>query len=70
MINYFDKLYSSLNYRNHFLRQIKYYAIMRRILLNIINIILPAYFKITSDDPKYSIANGSKYNSVINEFPS
>lgn len=55
MLDYFDKIYSSIDYGNSFLRKLKYYAIKRRIVLFIGNIILPLYFRMTEKNPIYKI---------------
>lgn len=68
MVNFFDKLYTSINYKYSFLRRIKYYALLRRILLNIFNVIFPIYFKLTSSNPAYSLFNESENNRITNQF--
>ena len=55
MLDYFDKIYSSIDYRYDILRKLKYYAIKRRIVLFIGNIILPLYFRMTEESPIYKI---------------
>lgn len=48
MIDFFNKLYSSIQNSNSFLTKIRFYTLLRVFVRNTANIILPFYFKFTS----------------------
>lgn len=65
MINFFDKLYFSIKNRSIVLERLKYYNLLRGLIRYIYNIVLPIYFKMTSQNPKYTLQNAQN-NSILN----
>lgn len=59
MVDYFDRLYTSVKDKNKFLIRIKFYSILRFSLGLIINILLPVYYLIT----RVSIKERLDFNS-------
>jgi hypothetical protein len=55
MIDFFDKLYSSIISKNAFLDKIRFYSLLRVVIRTTANIILPVYFKLTSNNPHYAL---------------
>lgn len=55
MIDFFDKLYSSIINKNVFLIKIRFYSFLRVIVRITANILLSAYFKLSSNNPDYTV---------------
>lgn len=60
MIDYFDKLFTSIKNKNRVLSKLKYYAFLRLIIKIFVRLVAPLYFTITSKNTKYSIPLCSK----------
>jgi hypothetical protein len=60
MIDFFDKLYSSIISKNTFLDKIRFYSLLRVVIRTTANIILPVYFKLTSNNPNYVLKSTEK----------
>ena len=67
LIDFFDKCRFWGTNRNRFLSKIYFYSIINKIVIVIANFILPLYFEITKNNPKYSIFcnNGDKNKDRI-----
>lgn len=59
MINFFNKLYSSIRNKNPFLTKIGFYSLIRFSVRNIANFIIPIQLKLSSNNPQYKL-NGQK----------
>lgn len=55
MVNFFDKLYSSIVSKNAFLDKIRFYSVLRVIVRTTANIVLPIYFKLTAGNSDYML---------------
>ena len=55
MIDFFYKLYVNIIDKNVFLRKIRFYSLLRWIIRNVANIILPSYFNLTKNNVKYRL---------------
>ncbi len=66
MVNWFDKLYSSIINRNSFLNKIRFYSVLRFIIRSTANIALPIYFKLTFKNINYTLeVPKNKENRII-----
>ena len=60
MVDFFDRLYSSIIIKNHYLEKIKYYSISRFVVRLFANIIIPFYFKLSNNNSAYKIKESVK----------
>lgn len=66
MIDFFYKLYVSIADENHLLKKIRFYSMLRYIIRNIANVVLPLYFKFTQNDTRYRLLlHNDKENRLI-----
>lgn len=60
MVNFFDKLYSSIISKNAFLDKIRFYSLLRVITRGTANILLPLYFRLTAKQSHYRLVATNK----------
>ena len=60
MVDFFDRLYSSIDNKNPFLVKIKYYAACRFTVRLLSNIIIPFYFKLSNNNSAYKLKESFK----------
>ncbi len=65
MIDYFDKLFTSIENKNRVLSKIKYYTFLRFTIKLFLNLIAPLYFRFTSKNTKHSIPKCFKKEKLI-----
>lgn len=65
MVDFFDRLYSSIVNKNVFLVKIKYYSTYRFIVRLLSNIIIPFYFKLSNNNPAYKLNASFKTNKRV-----
>ncbi len=65
MIAYLDKIYTATANERDFLKKYKIYSILRWLIRNISNVVIPIYFFLTRDDKKYSLINSSVDERVV-----
>ena len=67
MVNFFDKLYTSIKDKNKVLVRFRIYSIVRFLIRLFANIIIPLYFRMTQSNKKYSLnaTTTSKENITI-----
>ena len=65
MIDFFDKLYTSLNNKYSFLNKLRVYSLLRHIVTIIANIVLPAYFYVTRGCKSYRLEPTQKTHGRI-----
>jgi len=63
MIDFFENIYNKIENRSKFLSQVKYYACLRFIIRNVVNIIAPLYFLLTHGKKEYLIRNNKTINN-------
>lgn len=73
MIDFFDKLYTSLDNRYTLLARLRVYTMMRIVLRRIINIVLPIYFRHTQGREEYRLLpcekDGGRLIVSLTSFP-
>lgn len=62
MTDFFYDIYLLIRDKNHFLSKIRFYSFLRLLIRSCANILLPIYYKITSNNEEYKIK--SAYNGV------
>ena len=65
MIDFFCKIYSSIQEKNAFLTRIRFYSLLRALTRLNANAILPLYFKSTGRNRKYSLSIDSKSKTPV-----
>lgn len=65
MVDFFDRLYSSIINKNLFLEKIKYYSTCRFIVRFLSNIIIPFYFKLSNNNSSYKLNKSFKTKKLI-----
>lgn len=65
MVDFFDRLYSSINNKNPFLVKIKYYAACRFIIRLLSNIIIPFYFKLSNNNSAFKLKESFKTKNRV-----
>lgn len=55
LVDFFDRLYSSIIGRNVFLNKIRFYSVLRFSVRQMANVILPVYLKMTRNNPAYQL---------------
>ena len=65
MIDFFDRLYSSIHDRNLLFKKLKFYSLFRFTIRAYINIVAPFYFYLTQKNKKYSLVECSKNQGRI-----
>lgn len=55
MIDFFYKLYINIVDKNAFLKEIRFYSLLRWIVRNVANIVLPLYFNLTKSNIQYRL---------------
>lgn len=70
MIDYFTKIYSSIKNRNSFLTKIRFYSLLRVLVRQTANLILPVYFNFTKEKYRLSEVNNKVDDGLIVSFTS
>jgi hypothetical protein len=73
MINFFDKLYSSISYKNKTLSKLRFYSVLRFIIRLSANFVLPLYYFLFQNKNNSLIASLKTENRIIvslTSFPS
>lgn len=65
MVDFFDKLYSSIISKNVFFDKIRFYSLLRFLTREIANMILPLYFRLTANNSRYALNNTEKTNGRL-----
>lgn len=65
MINFFDRLNSSIDDRNLLFKKLKFYSLFRFTIRAFVNIVAPFYFYLTQKNKKYSLEKCSKNQGRI-----
>lgn len=73
MVDFFDKLLSSIENRYKLLIKLRYYGILRFIIKNAANILIPIYFKIFKNKSEYKLTSnvnhGPLYIVTLTTYP-
>src|SRR5690554_3260312 len=70
MINLFNNLYSSIKNKNSFLSKIRFYSLLRVIVRQTANIVLPVYFQLTKGEYSIPKENQTIEDGLIVSFTS
>lgn len=65
MVDFFDKLYTSIQNNNQFLTKIRFYSFIRFNVRAIANLLLPLYFRMTNKNDQYSLSNSGNNQMII-----
>lgn len=65
MIDFFDKMYTSLNNKYSFLNTLRVYSLLRHVVTLVANIVLPAFFYMTSGRKAYRLIPSNKTHGRI-----
>ena len=65
MVNFFDKLYSSIISKNVFFDKIRFYSLLRFLTRRMANTVLPLYFRLTANSPRYALHKTEKTNGRL-----
>lgn len=65
MVDFFDKIYNSINNKNNFFERIKLYSLLRFSVRVISNVTLPFYFLITQNNGKFKLSPPVKKNERV-----
>ncbi len=65
MVDFFDRLYTSIVSKNAFLDKIRFYSALRFSIRVAANCILPIYFYLTKNQSKYSLSSSSQTNNRL-----
>lgn len=65
MVDFFDKLYTSIQNNNQFLTKIRFYSFIRFNVRAIANLLLPIYFRMTNKNDQYSLSNSGNNQMII-----
>jgi hypothetical protein len=63
MIDFFDFLYSNIRDKNAVLHKLKFYSLLRVLVRNMANIILPLYFIVTKHAQQYKLSKSNEAKS-------
>jgi len=73
MVNFFDKLYGSIQDKNKALSKMRFYSCIRLLIRILANFLIPVYFKFTQQNENYCLAkcNNEKNRIIISltSFP-
>jgi hypothetical protein len=65
MVDFIDKIYGLIIYRNKLLTKIRYYSVLRFLIRIFANLILPIYFRITQSNKNYHLKTRTKSEGRI-----
>ena len=65
MVDFFDKLYSSIISKNVFFDKIRFYSLLRFLTRRMANTVLPLYFRLTANNPRYALHKTEKTNGRL-----